>query len=102
MKANYRSLQEAATAMKNYSQSMNDPINTFEQEVMSRIGEQSTEGWGGTAAAEASNILTRLRHEIAQLQTLCSDFSGEVNKSAQNYQAQDATAQKKMEDITPA
>lgn len=101
MKANYRSLQEASTAMKNYSQSMTDPINIIEQEVMSKVNEQSTEGWGGTAAAEASTIITRLKEEVAALKTLCNDFSTEVNTSANNYQTQDAIAQKKMEDITP-
>ena len=101
MKANYKSLQEASTAMKNYSQSMTDPINIIEQEVMSKVNEQSTEGWGGTAAAEASTIITRLKEEVTALQNMCSDFSADVNKSATNYQEQDVMAQKKMEDITP-
>ena len=101
MKVKYNSLAEAADAMKKYSENMAGPINEYETEVRNTIGTQDAEAWSGSAAEEALVVIDRIKQEIKDLQTLCSDFSADVSKSAGVYQEQDAAARSQVNDVTP-
>ncbi len=94
----YGSLQEAASALVNQANNLDDPIDRFMQQ-QNQIGETGSAAWGGTAASNVVPVLQAIKADIVELQAACQDFSEKVNKTLENYAAADVQAEKTVTDI---
>jgi uncharacterized protein YukE len=94
----FNSLKEAVEALNKYAQQLDDPIDQFLNEA-STIGEDGASAWGGTAAESVVPVLQKIKADIVQLQAASAEFSENVNKSLQNYQAADAQNTAAVNDV---
>ena len=96
----YGSLKEAVDKLVNYSNSLDDPIDTYMRNS-GHIGETG-DVWGGTAAGKAAPVLAAIKADIVQLQNACREFSEKVDATLASYQQSDIATTNAIDDVKQA